>query len=177
MPHQCPHGFACGARFCIHGRLYSEIRVQETDDGTRVLGCDGADPCIDLAPACPECATARADVFKIIKSQPSSCLVCREVNRQGGSGCPRWRNTAENGWQHHKTDGLCKWRSLEIVPPWCAGATEEERKLFLVAIPGEIREQAIEEAQKANFQEGAKQEREAPKKVEKKRGNGQTSLF
>ena len=176
VPHQCPHGFACGSRYCVHGRLYSEIRVQETEDGTRVLGCDGADPCVDSAPTCPQCTEVRAAVFAN-RPPPSSCLVCREVNRQGGSGCPRWSTSTKDGWSHHKTDGLCKWRTLEIVTPWCVGATDDERKLFLSAIPGEVREKAITEAQKANVQEGAKQEREAPKKLEKKRGVGQTNLF
>jgi hypothetical protein len=63
------------------------------------------------------------------------------------------------------------------MPPWCAGATDKERDVFVLAITVEKREKAIEEARKANFQEGAKQEREAPKKVEKKRGKGQTSMF
>jgi hypothetical protein len=174
-PHKCPHGFVCGARLCIHGRPYSEVRVRETENGTQVLGCEGGDPCIDSAPSCPQCAEIRAEVFK---SKPqSSCIVCREAKRQGGSGCPLWGSTTKDGWQYHKTKGLCKWRTLEIVSPWCAGATEDERQLFLSALPGEVREKAIAEAQKANFQEGAKQQQEAPKKIEKKRGNGQTSMF
>lgn len=63
------------------------------------------------------------------------------------------------------------------MPPWCAGSTDAERDAFVGAIPADKRDKAIEEARKANFQEGAKQEREAPKKVEKKRGKGQTSMF
>lgn len=175
-PHKCPHGFACGPRMCIHGRPFSEIRVRETDEGTRVLGCEGGDPCIDSAPRCQQCIEVTAPVFAQ-RPAASGCLVCREVKRQGGSGCPRWRTTTDGQSKVHKTDGLCKWRTLEIVPPWCAGATEDERQLFLSAIPGEAREKAIAEARKANFQEGAKQQQEAPKKVEKKRGNGQTSMF
>jgi uncharacterized protein YdbL (DUF1318 family) len=63
------------------------------------------------------------------------------------------------------------------MPPWCAGSTDTERDAFVGAVPAEKREKAIEEARKANYQEGAKQEREAPKKVEKKRDKGQTSMF
>jgi hypothetical protein len=108
---------------------------------------------------------------------PSSCVVCAEVDRQGGGGCPKWKTTTKDGWTHHKQDGLCKWQSSEIVPPWCAGATEDERALFVAALPGEKRDVAIIEAQRANFQEGAKQETEAPKKVAKKRGAGQSTMF
>jgi hypothetical protein len=61
--------------------------------------------------------------------------------------------------------------------PWCAGATDEEHALFLSAIPGEAREKALVEARMANIQEGAKQESEAPKKIEKKRDTGQASIF
>ena len=176
VAHQCPHGIACGTRVCVHGRPFSEVHVRALNEGTQVLGCEGGAPCADSAPTCEQCAAIRVEVFA---RRPSGmgCLVCGEVKRQGGSGCPRWKTSTDGAWKVHKTDGLCKWRSLEIVPPWCAGATEDERALFLSALPGEAREKAIAEAQKANRQEGAKQEREAPKKLEKKRGNGQTAMF
>jgi hypothetical protein len=146
------------------------------DDRTEVLGCEGGAPCIDTSPSCPQCAETRAVVFAQ-KPKAAECLVCREVKRQGGSGCPRWRTSTDGQFKVHKTDGFCRWRTLERMPPWCAGATEDERELFLSAIPGEAREKALIEARKANHQEGAKVEREAPKKVEKKKGAGQTSLF
>ena len=171
VAHRCQHGNQCTSD-CVHGRPSTDVH---TIDGADVRA-DGSNLCWKESLDCPQCVEIRAQVYA--KPLPrSECLVCREVKRQGGMGCPNFKTSTEDGWTYSKPDPLCKWRRLERMPPWCAGATEDERKVFLSALPGEAREKAIAEAQKANFQEGARQEREAPKKVEKKREKGQTSMF
>jgi hypothetical protein len=62
------------------------------------------------------------------------------------------------------------------MPPWCAGATDEEQQKFVGALPVEARKNGIIEARKANRQEGAEQKYEK-KVVEKKKNGGQASLF
>jgi len=171
-PHHCQHGRVCTVD-CPHGHPFGVGcgRHLPTCQGCGIDGC-----CRVEVESCPQCAETRSQVYVRPLPRPE-CLVCREVKRQGGSGCPTFKTKKDGDWTVNVPDPLCRWRKLERMPPWCAGATDDERKLFLSEIPGEAREKAIAEAQKANFQEGAKQEREAPKKLEKKRGNGQTSLF
>lgn len=183
VAHECPHGMPCIAD-CAHGRPSSEIhvRLDETvlPDGTvfvstKVVGCDGKDPChVDVKP-CPECSEARAKFYATPLPRPE-CLVCREVKRQGGTGCPTLKTRKDGQDTYIIPDPFCKWRKLERMPPWCAGATPEEQQRFLSAIPAEARPKAIEEARKANAQKGAEQRHEK-KTVEKKKPNGQTSMF
>lgn len=171
VPHWCQHGNQCIAD-CSHGKPMLSVH---TKDGADVRE-DGSNLCLESIPSCAQCIEIQNQVYA--KPLPSlGCLVCREVKRQGGSGCPGFKTSTENGWTYAKPDPLCKWRKLERMPPWCAGSTDTEQQAFIGAIPSEKREKAIEEARKANHQEGAKQEREAPKKVEKKRDKGQTSMF
>ncbi len=155
-PHQCQHGRACTVD-CEHGHPMG-------------LGC-----CAITVQDCAQCVEARSQVYAKKPPRPE-CLVCREVKRQGGSGCPTFKTRKEGDWTHSVPDPFCKWRRLERMPPWCAGATDVERKLFVTAIPGEVREKAIEEARKANRQESAEQRYEK-KAIEKKKPTGQTSMF
>lgn len=73
----------------------------------------------------------------------------------------------------------CAYKSVERPPPWCAGATESEQKVFLEALPEPMRATAFDEARKANRQEGAVQKTDAPKlvKVDRKKNDKQGSLF
>lgn len=171
VPHRCQHGNQCTID-CVHGRPSTDVH---TIDGAAIR-VDGSNLCTQQVQDCSQCVEIRAKVYAAHHPRPE-CIVCREATRQGGQGCPNFKTSAENSWTYAKPDPLCKWRRLERMPPWCAGATDKERDVFVLAIPVEKREKTIEEARKANFQEGAKQEREAPKKVEKKRGKGQTSMF
>jgi hypothetical protein len=171
LPHHCQHGNVCTVD-CLHGHPFG-VGCQKHLPTCHGCGLDGC--CRVEAEACAQCVETRAQVYARPLPRPE-CLVCREVKRQGGSGCPTFKTKKDGDWAVNVPDPLCRWRRLERVPPWCAGAEESERAVFLSAVPAEVRNKAIEEARRANAQVGAEQRHEK-KTVEKKKKTDQTSLF
>lgn len=181
QPHTCSHGLPCGVRLCEHGKPYSEISAEPTVDGPTILrGCNGGPICIDTAPRCKDCAAARAKVYANLPISKPGCVVCREVERQSTrTGClsTKKRTTKPGEVEFVPDPNGCAYKMGLRPPPWCAGATEAEQKMFLEALPEPLRTAAIAEARKANRQEGAGQKAEAPKVDKKPKEDRQRSLF
>lgn len=186
--HVCPHGLPCGVRLCEHGKPYSEVSAEPTVDGPTILrGCNGGPVCVDTAPRCKDCAEERARFFSVARERKreGNCKTCREAVRQSGERAQshgticitvkRKKDGPDLFCIPHPTG--CYFEDGTRPPPWCAGATPEEQKTFLEALPEPLRATALTEARKANKQEGAQQKAEAPKVEKKPKEDRQRSLF
>lgn len=166
VAHMCPHGKPC-IEECKHGRRMHESYRLTGGDQPQVLGCDGGAPCLSTSAPCKECADIRyfvwqklsgvfarseatekhQDKAKILGPLLHKCIVCAEIKRQGGTGCPHQRFTSSgHGESLLKMDGRCQWCTFEKPPPWCAGATNGDVETFILAMSDDKRATAIDEA-------------------------------
>lgn len=187
--HVCPHGQPCGVRLCGHGRPMGDVSCMCT-------GQSGCQECTEVRAKFVAERNQRArenprEASAARLRMAGTCSTCREVERRVRE---EERSLGKNKeivstWcicVTTRKDGKdtlfipppfgCPHKSGERPPPWCAGATETERKLFLGALPEPMRAGALEEARKANRQEGAVQRREVVK-VKRGKEDKQRSLF
>lgn len=141
------------------------------EEQPRVLGCDGGDPCMPTSMPCKECADVRYfvgqklrglfaaseqkdkhhDKIRILAPLLHNCIVCAEIKRQGGTGCPHQRfTTSGHGESTLKMDGRCQWCTFEKPPPWCANTTNGDVEAFILELPDDKRATAIDEARAAH---------------------------
>ena len=185
--HTCPHGIPCGVRLCEHGKSYGEVSVDVGEGPTVLRPCKGTSICVDKAPRCQVCAEERAKFFAAMRGhrRENTCKTCREVVRQSGERAQSHGTICITVKRKKEGKDLvcvpnphgCYFEDGTRPPPWCAGATTEEQKVFLEALPDPMRATALEEARRANKQEGAAQKVEAPKVEKKKKEDKQRSLF
>lgn len=170
MAHMCPHGKPC-IEECKHGRRMHENYKLTGGEHPQVLGCDGGAPCLPTSTPCKECADIRyfvwqklsglfakseskdkhQDKAKILEPLLHKCIVCAEIKRQGGTGCPHQRFTSSShGESVLKMDVRCQWCTFEKPPPWCAGAINGDVEAFTLAMPDDKRATAIDEARAAH---------------------------
>lgn len=180
--HACPHGQPCGVRLCGHGRPMGDVACM----------CTGQRGCQECADVRAKFVAERAQKARENPREAASarlrmagtCSTCREVERQVGKKqepvstwciCVTTRKDGKDTLFVPPPFG-CPHKSGERPPPWCAGATEAERKLFLEALPEPMRAGALEEARKANRQEGAAQRCEVVK-AKREKDDKQRKLF